>query len=346
MDAPTERPFGPATGNAGDVGRASLEATERLRARLTGKPAEPPARPRPVLPWLLAAALLTFALGLIANPWFEHTVRSRLPFTAAAPVPADTSAVAAIEARLARLEAQPVSGAPGLPAAAVNNMAKAAAQADAADSRSAANAERLDKLAGDLGALTARVETEHARSANMVAGAAQASAQAQGALTLILARRAIDAGRPLGALDQPLRQAFEARYPAAVQAVSALGAQPVNLALLRRDLVALRPRLVSTTSVPAGRDWLSTLGDTLAGLVSSAPARPATAATTGDPVDLALQALDHGDVAAAAAGLRRLPQPRLGLAAGWLAAADRWRAGQDAMATLETAVAAAPRPVS
>lgn len=344
MDAPSERPFGPASGSGGDINRASLEATERLRARLTGQPQARPVRSRPVLPWLLAAALLTFALGLIANPWFERAVRSRLPFAATAPAPADSAAVAVLEARLARLEARPVGPTTGMPALAVDNMARAAAQADTADKRSAANAERLDKLAADVAALAARTESDRARSANIVAGAAQASAQAQGALTLILARRAIDAGRPLATLDQPLRQAFEARFPAAVQAVSALGAQPVTVAILRRDLLALRPRLISTTTIPVGRDWLSTLGDRLAGLVSSAPAHPA-AAPTGEPADVALQALDRGDIAAAALNLRRLPQPRLGQVGGWLAAADRWRAGQDGLATLETAVAAAPRPV-
>src|SRR3546814_2330767 len=44
---------------------------------------DPGVRTRPrrsVLPWILTFASLTFALGLLANPWFEREIRSRLPF--------------------------------------------------------------------------------------------------------------------------------------------------------------------------------------------------------------------------------------------------------------------------
>jgi hypothetical protein len=346
MDVPTDRPAAAAPRASDEINRASLEATERLRARLTGKPAGPAPSPRPVLPWLIAAGLLIFALGLIANPWFERSVRSRLPFADIAPVPADAGAVAKLDARLAAIETRGVGkdGAP-LPAEVSERLGKAAALADSANTSAAANAERLDKLAADVAALTARVEAEHARSANIVAGAAQASAQAQGALTLILVRRAIDGGRPLAQLDLPLRQGFEARYPAAVQAVSALGAQPVTLPMLRRDLAALRPRLVApSNAAPPGKDWFSTLGDKMASLFGSAPAAPPPAA--GEPADLALAALDRADPAGAIAQLKRLPEPRRAAAALWLAAAERYRAGQEALATLETAAAATPKPAA
>src|SRR3546814_9888236 len=44
---------------------------------------DPGVRTRPrrsVLPWILTFASLTFALGLLSNPWFEREIRSRLPF--------------------------------------------------------------------------------------------------------------------------------------------------------------------------------------------------------------------------------------------------------------------------
>src|SRR3546814_18828310 len=44
---------------------------------------DPGVRTRPrrsVLPWILTFASLTYALGLLANPWFEREIRSHLPF--------------------------------------------------------------------------------------------------------------------------------------------------------------------------------------------------------------------------------------------------------------------------
>ena len=69
-----------------DIGESSLAATERLRARLMtqGPAGSQQTSRRGGFAWAIAAALFAFAAGLIANPWFEQTVRGRLPFVAAA----------------------------------------------------------------------------------------------------------------------------------------------------------------------------------------------------------------------------------------------------------------------
>src|SRR3712207_9449882 len=61
-------------------------------------PAEAPRR-RAVLPWLLTAIAVAFAVGLLANPWFEHAVRGRLPGMPTADAPAGAAAVGVHPAR-------------------------------------------------------------------------------------------------------------------------------------------------------------------------------------------------------------------------------------------------------
>ena len=84
-----------------DIGESSLAATERLRARLMtqGPAGSQQSSRRGGFAWAIAAALFAFAAGLIANPWFEQTVRGRLPFVAAA----SSGEADALEKRLAAL---------------------------------------------------------------------------------------------------------------------------------------------------------------------------------------------------------------------------------------------------
>jgi hypothetical protein len=96
MDAPFDR---------GEIDRSSIEATERLRARLSGRPpAAAPQRRANVLPWVVAGGLFVFTAGMIANPWFETRVRSGLPSAAPAAAPATNSVdVAALQGRIAQM---------------------------------------------------------------------------------------------------------------------------------------------------------------------------------------------------------------------------------------------------
>jgi hypothetical protein len=319
-----ESPF-----DRGEIDRASLDATERLRARLAGRPATPAPTPRrTVLPWVLAGGLFVFTAGMIANPWFERSVRGQLPFgkvetTVTAPA---TSAAPAIVADT------PVGAVP-----AGERLARTEAKIETSSEQLARDAERIDRLTSEVAALSARVAAETGRSEAASVTAIAAADRAQGMIAVLLARQALEAGRRLNGIEPVLRQSFETRYPQAITAVSALGNAPVTLATLRRDFVGLNP---STNG--AGLDWWQSL----TAAVRSVVTRPGDAPQA--PRDAAAAALARGDIAAAANQLRRLPEPRPAAVSAWLAAADRWQAGMAALTTLETAaiMPPAPRPVT
>lgn len=319
-----ESPF-----DRGEIDRASLDATERLRARLAGRPTTPaPAPRRTVLPWVLAGGLFVFTAGMIANPWFERSVRGQLPFgkvetTATTPATA-TTPVVAIET--------PAGAVP-----AGERLARTEAKIETSTEQLARDAERIDRLTSEVAALSARVAAETGRSEAASLTAIAAADRAQGMIAVLLARQALEAGRRLNGIEPVLRQSFESRYPQAVNAVGALGNAPVTLATLRRDFVALNP---STNG--AGLDWWQSL----TAAVRSVVTRPGDAPQA--PREAAAAALARGDVAAAANQLRRLPEPRQAAVSAWLATADRWQAGMAALTTLETAaiMPPAPRPVT
>lgn len=323
MDAPFDR---------GEVDRASLDATERLRARLSSRPAPPPSRPvRGFLPWALAGALFVFVAGMIANPWFEARVRDKLPFAAAVTTkPGDSAEIAKLRERLARLETPAAAPPPS------ERLARTEARIETSSDQIARDAERIDRLTAQIAALSATQQSDRARTEAATATAIAAADRAQAMLTLVLVRRAVDAGQPFGALDGALRRSFEARYPDAVKAVAALGAAPVSLASLRRDFNSLRPAIGARPTADQRQSWWETLTTTISAAVSSpAPGTPQAAP------EAAAAALARGDHAAAANQLRRLRSPPPALA-GWLAAADRLQRGNQALATLEAASLLAP----
>jgi len=324
MDAPFDR---------GEVDRASLDATERLRARLSSRPVAPPARPvRGFLPWAIAGALFVFVAGMIANPWFEAQVRNKLPFTAAVTSkPADNAEIAVLRQQLARLET-PAAPPPS------ERLARTEAKIETSSDQIARDAERIDRLTAEIATLSARHEADRARTEAANANAVAAAERAQAMLTLVLVRRAVDAGQPLGPLDAALRRAFDASQPDAVKAVAALGTAPVSLASLRRGFNTMRPIIGARPTADQRQSWWETLTTTISAAVSSpAPGSPLAAPETANA------ALARGDYVAAANHLRRLPAPRPQALANWLAAADRLHAGNQALAMLEsTALLAQP----
>ncbi len=318
----------------GEIDRASLDATERLRARLAGKPTGAATRSRPVLPWLLAAVLLTFALGLIANPWFERTVRNRLPFAEDVRRESNAGRIAALDAKLTAIEARSSTAAAPMPS---ERLARTEARVDVTGDQIARDTQRIDQLTRDIAALAARVEANNTRIAAIADTSKAAADRAQAVLAVQLVRRAVEAGRPIGPLDEALRQSFEARYPAAVQAVSALGAAPVTLPMLRRDLDALRGRPAASRSADSGRSWLQAFSDTVSGVFVSAAPVPAVS-----PFDAAAAALNRGDLAGATSQVRRVADPSRPAVTAWIAAAERLRVGSESLTTLETATALLP----
>jgi hypothetical protein len=323
MDAPFDR---------GEIDRASLDATERLRARLAGERKATPARPaRSSLPWVLAGGLFVFTAGMIANPWFEANVRGRLPFAqAAAPAPTEVvrlrQRVADLQAGTATQAAPPSS----------ERLAATEARIEINKDQIARDAERIDKLTADVAAIAAGLAADRGRTEAATAAATASAERAQALLTLLLVRRAIDTGRPLGPLEPALRQAFEARYPEALKPVLALGAAPVTPASLARDFDALRPAIGAAGTASGRQDWWQIFTATLTAGLSRPVAAPQA------PVEAAAAAMARGDVLAAANHLRRLPPPRRALVTAWLAAAARLQAGSQGLATLESGALLVP----
>jgi hypothetical protein len=319
----------------GEVDRASLEATERLRQRLARERQDRRAPgQRSLLPWAVAGALLMFSAGMIASPWFETRVRDRLPFAQPVAVEAPDAMSEALEARLAALEAKSEAAPP--PA---ERLARTEAKVETSTDLLTREIDRIDKLTADLAALAAMVEAEQVRDSQIMANAQAAAARTEAMLAVLLARRAIEQGRPLGAIEAPLRQAFEARYPAAVRAVLVQGAAPATPERLARDLRSLGP--LADGPEASGQSWWDVFSRRVGRLV-----RPANASVDQNLRNRAEAALARGDVEAAARQLRRLPAPRPAAVDRWLEAADRLAAAEDALRQLETAaLLPAPEPV-
>ncbi len=332
-------PREPLRDSAREAPRADLSASRLDRLRAGRVPPAPAAQPRPVIAWALTAALLAFALGLIANPWFERSVRSHLPGFAPTVTPT-VADIAALEARVAALEARPLvktvpAGAPADPAIG-ERIARVEGALATLGAAVPAATERSDKLASDLATLTARVDASTGSTAAALDTATATAARAEAMLVAGAIRRQLAAGGRLGPLELTLRRDFTAHAAPQVEAIAALGAAPVTLASLRAGLSALRPALTGSSAAAAsGRGWWETLRDGITGIV----VRPTPAASATDPtsrVDRADRDLATGDVAAAAAEIAALPPALRNRASGWLAAADRYVAGWRALAALDT----------
>jgi hypothetical protein len=268
-------------------------------------------------PWVITFAVLTFALGMIANPWFEQEVRSRLPFRTESvvvsaapqqPSPATASKTAATSSRQLKLEA---------------------AQSAADSSAEIAQTQRLAEL-------EKRFEALDAQSSRALAN----SARAEGMLITLAARRAIDTGQPLGVIEGMLRERFGGTQPQPVAALVTAGQQPVTLSQLQAGLQTLEPQLQKAAQ---GGSWWSELSSDIAGLILfKRESEPLT-----QPVEQlkdARQRLVMGDVAGAMWQVSRLPQEARAKAAGWQAAARRYMAAHQALDTLETVALLAPPP--
>lgn len=307
----------------GEINEASLAAAERLRARVMSRQdmaARAPSR-RPVLPWALTAALFAFAAGLIANPWFEQSVRGRLPFAAAAAP--DTGK---LEQRLAALERR----APSAPVVAAERLARTEARVESSTDQLQRDAERIDALAAQIGALTARLAAQQAREASAIATVEGAANRAEAMLTVLLLRRALADGRPIDALLPAARRLFTTSDADAIAALSALAARPVTRAALARDLGVL-----ADSASDQRPNWWQALRASLDGALSGS-------ATQG-PVLVARQAMLRGDVVQAAAALRQSPKMAASATVrGWLANADRLIAAEAALTRLEATATAAP----
>lgn len=293
----------------------NLERERPTYASLSTPPRAAPPAPAPrrsSAPWIIAAIAIAFALGLIANPWFERTVRARLPGRAVAVTP-DTNAAAirALQERIAQLEATQREPAASPPAA--------AEPATPTDTDA-----RLAQINEGIAGVAAKVDANAERADAALTSANEGAERAQTLLLVATTRHALETGSSLATLGPGLRKAFP-NQTAAVDAVIAGGSPPVTLAKLRADFLRLQPaRMAASTS------WLGSLRQGLGEIVQVRRAdSPAATGLTGRP--LASQRLLAGDVAGAVTALGDAANP------AWLAEAGRYLAAQRGLAALEAA---------
>ncbi len=249
---------------------------------------------RPIWPWVIAGLLFAFVLGLVGSPLFERELRGTLPpaLQSEQVVPADPRVDGLLE-RVARLEAQqakPVAGAQ-VPATADNlglRLQAVESRAVAAETNDANILARIDALAAEV--------------ARTSSAAAETDGRIRDLFLLSVARRMLEAGRPLTPIEAAIDGRFRAKDPAAVEALAAWSAAPQT----RRTLEA---RLATVGDLPVAADsgsWWDRLKARVAGLVTvrgetaATPdsaallAQARTAMASGD-LGLAISALSDGD---------------------------------------------------
>lgn len=236
------------------------------------------------------------------------------------------------------LAAVPALIQPAAPATGVTQPSAPLAPQSVADP--AALAARETALAGQIAALEAR-QASLAASADAAGGEA---ARAEALLVVAAARRALDRGVGLGALDVTLTGRLGAADPQAVATVRDAGRQPVTLEDLREGLAVLGPVLTSG----ANRGWIESLRQGLRTLIVIRRAGTASP-LPADRLQRARRLLDRGAVEAARAEVAQLPGAAQ--AGAWFAAARRYVVARQALDALEAAALAgrarpAPAPAS
>jgi hypothetical protein len=304
------------------------EELDRLAARsLAAREANAVSGPRgggsrQIWPWVIAGLLFAFVLGLVGSPMFERELRGTLPpaLQSEQVVPADPRLDGLAE-RVARLEAQqarPVAGAV-VPADAGN----LGLRLQAVESRAVASETNDANILARLDALAAEV-------ARTSSAAAETDSRTRDLFLLSVARRMLDAGRPLTPIDGAIEGRFRAKDPAAVDALAAWSAAPQT----RRTLEA---RLATIGELPAAADsgsWWERLKSSVSGLVTVR----GEAAGTPDSAALLAQArtaMAAGDLGLAVSALSDGAWPPA--VTQWVEDARIRLAAEEALGRLETA---------
>lgn len=312
-----------------DTAARQQEDLDRLVSRSLsarrGKASAP--QERAIWPWLVAALLLALLLGMIASPWFEREVRGQMPEALQSEQSGSRDPrVDDLLTRVARLEAQPSAGlvaapgsaAPGDMAPITGRIAALEAQAAAFQFSDATVAARLEQLAADL---------------QRTSGVAEAGDRQVRDLFLVsVARRMVEAGRPLGPVQSALSARFSAQDAAAVDSLERWSAVPQTRATLAARLETMDEAVVVPDTEAAAGFWDRLLAR-LSGLVTVRDGTVAGPVET-DVLSAAREALDNGDVALAASRLQRAPPSAV--RDQWLADARALVAAEAALNRLET----------
>ncbi|MFC3714525.1 hypothetical protein ACFOMD_18310 [Sphingoaurantiacus capsulatus] len=292
------------------------------------EPKLPPSRGRPIAAWIIAAVLLAFAIGMVASPWFENSVRSRLPGARASDSDiAKDEALAALQARLDALETRTTRIQP--------RVATAPGGGGASLEMQAATEVRLAELQAQVAELQASTDST-------VAAAEEGAERAQTALLVAALRRGIEGGQRLDVYEPALRARFGASHPNEVAALLALGRRPLTATQLAQSLARTLPTVERAEA--ENRSWWDGVKHNLAGIadVRRADEIPRDAAAS---LRLAAQRAGSGDIDGALRAVAVLPVESRRPLDAWRLEARRYVAGLNALAALEaTALMPAAAP--
>lgn len=306
-----------------------LATRSTVAAERTSRPTPVPAR-RSLLPWIIATGAVAFSIGVIANPWFEASVRSSLPsqFQGGA-MSASAEQFDGLEIRVKALEASRASGMKGVVAssdAATSGLATRVASLEAA-------AQKLADEDTIVGSRVDRLSTDLAASAG-----ASISGQVvvRELLLLSAARRLVEAGKPLGVLEAPIAQSLGPRDKSAADALVAWSAAPTSRKSLLLRLE--QPVAVAAARPEVGSSWWDRLFARLSGVIQVREVDG-----QGDDPEVrepAAAALKAGELGRAIAGVELAQSSQVRDL--WLADARRQLAAEEALDRLETLLLAVP----
>lgn len=285
-------------------------------------------RPRALWPWIISGLLFAFVVGMVGSPLFEREVRSTLPgaLQVEAPTAADprldalAERVALLEAAQARAGgAVPVrpdgAGDPPIDAAGLSLRLQAVeSRAIASETNDANLMARLDALAAEVARTSSAVVETDARTRDL--------------FLLSVARRMVEAGRPLTPIEGAIDERFRTQDGAAVEALSAWSAAPQT----RRTLLG---RLETIGTMPTEADqasWWDRLKARLSGLVTVRGAAEGRA-DSGALMAQARTAMGSGDVALAVSALEAGTWPPV--VSQWVQDARTLLAAEEALGRLE-----------
>lgn len=286
--------------------------------------AQPDARSRrSLLPWAIAGLLFVFLLGLIGSPLFERSVRGSLPPALQADRGSETDPrVEGLMERVAKLEAErvrPVAGS----AAPAGDVAGLGTRLQAVESRAMAAETNDANLVARLDALAAEV----ARTSSAVV---ETDARTRDLFLLSVARRMLEAGRPLTPIEPAIAERFATRDAAAVEALGAWSRAPQTRSTLKSRLVAIGD--LPSTEMTGG--WWERLKARLSNLVTVRGERVETADSAALLTE-ARTAMAAGDLELAVSALSEGEWPPA--VRQWLADARILLAAEEALGRLETA---------
>lgn len=268
-------------------------------------------------PWRLTtiALLLTLVLGVVAGGWlFSYFWKGdAADQTIAGNPPASDSPAASAENR----------------ASAPDSAAQAAIAAPVAVAQPV-----------ELSARIAALEERLARISVAADSASGNAAKAESILVAFAARRAIDRGLSLGAMEAQVRLRFGESQPNAVQSILSATARPVLQEDLIQRLESLRPTLLADSEA----SMFSRIGDSLSSLIVLRRAEAPSQVPTRK-FERAQRALASGRLDVAIIEVEGMPGGRNPAVQSWLTDARRLNDARRALDLIEAAAIIEPAGV-